>query len=185
MAEGTLEYVKRYLDLEASSDELHQLPADFYLKVAQYSQRLRRTTVSGNSEAVIRLVARQTEMLNSMVRQLLALRVEKGAKQEAFVKLLPEERYVCSAKLRSARRFDIFVDAVSSGQPSFIEYTNKRESARSTPVRFVKHVDEIIGADLRRYGPFESNDVASIPSSTADVLIAAGSAIEILTRDDS
>ena len=37
---------------------------------------------------------------------------------------------------------------------------------------------------MRKYGPFVVDDVASIPAASADILIAAGDAIEIYTRDD-
>jgi len=37
---------------------------------------------------------------------------------------------------------------------------------------------------MKHYGPYEPEDVASLPSSSADVLVAAGDAIEVHTRDD-
>jgi hypothetical protein len=45
-------------------------------------------------------------------------------------------------------------------------------------------VNELVGFDMRRYGPFEVDDVASIPAASADVLIAGGDAVEIVTRDN-
>jgi DNA replication factor GINS len=99
--------------------------------------------------------------------------------------LLPEERYVCLAQAKFRRRFDSFVEAVSSGQPSFIELAHRSESERSVTIRFTKHVNELVGLDLRRYGPFEPEDVASIPAASADILIAGGDAVEVYTRDEA
>ena len=67
---------------------------------------------------------------------------------------------------------------------TFIEFAHQTESQRSTTVKFIKHVNELIGLDMRRYGPFEADDVASIPAASADILIAGGDAIEVCTRDD-
>ena len=132
----------------------------------------------------IRLAAVQARMIESMVRELLQLRVAKAMRQGTILQLLPEERYVCSAEQKFEKRFQTLVEAISGGQPSFLEFAHMTESQRNITVRFVKHVNELVGLDLRRYGPFEPEDVASIPAASADILIAGGDAIEVTTRDD-
>jgi DNA replication factor GINS len=124
-------------------------------------------------------------MIGSMTRDLLALRAKKANQQNALLQLLPEERFVCSAQQVFQRRFDTFVEAVSTGQPSFIEHAHRTESGRSITVRFARRVGELVGFDLRRYGPFEVDDVASIPAASADVLIAGGDAVEVHTREEA
>jgi DNA replication factor GINS len=185
MPESTLDYLKRQLDLEAASPSLVPLPNDFYSKLASYSQKLRRGSGSGTSEAIVRLIGVQQRMVQSLARDLLSLRAKKAAQQSALSQLLPEERYVCSAQERFKKRFETFVEAVSSGQPSFVEFAHKSESERSVTVRFTKHVNELVGFDLRRYGPFEPEDVASIPAASADVLVAGGDAVEVYTREEA
>ena len=184
MPENTLEYLKRRLDSEGQSESLLPLPSDFYSRISSYSQKLKRSAGSGSSEISIRLIATQAKMIESMVSQLLKLRTRKAMRQSALLQLLPEERYVCSAELKFQRRFQTLVEAVSSGQPSFIEFAHLSESQRSVTVKFVKHVNELVGMDMRHYGPFEADDVASIPAASADILIAGGDAVEIYTRDD-
>ena len=184
MAETTLEYLRRRLDSEAQSEALLPLPSDFYSSLSAYSQKLKRSASSGASEVSQHLIATQSSMIESMVRQLLKLRTRKAMRQNALLQLLPEERYVCSAEQKFQRRFQTMVEAVSGGQPSFIEFAHQTESQRSVTVKFIKHVNELIGLDMRRYGPFEADDVASIPAASADILIAGGDAIEVYTRDD-
>jgi len=185
MPETTLEYLKRRLDAEARSEGLLPMPSDFYSSLAAYSQKLKRSANSGSSEISIRLTATQSRMIESMVSQLLKLRTNKAIRQNALLQLLPEERYVCSAEQKFQRRFHVFVESVSSGQPSFIEFAHLDESRRSITVRFVKRVSELVGLDMRHYGPFESDDVASIPAASADILIAGGEAVEVFTRDEA
>jgi DNA replication initiation complex subunit (GINS family) len=183
MAESTLEFVKRHLDLEAQSDTLHQLPLDFYSRVSQYTQRLKRSVGSGTSEVTARLVSRQTVMIESMARQLLSIRARKaGGSGDSLLQLLPEERYVCSAQQTFQRRLDSLVEALTDGKPSFIEFANRAEFERNTVVRFIKQTGEIVGGDFRRYGPFEENDVASLPAANAAVLIEDGDAVEVRPR---
>ncbi|MDG6983028.1 MAG: DNA replication complex GINS family protein [Nitrososphaerota archaeon] len=184
MVETTIEYLKRRLESEVQSQGLLPLPTDFYSAISNYSQKLKRSAVSGASEVSVRLIATQGRMLESMLRQLVDLRLKKAMQQNAAIQLLPEERYICSAEQRFRKRLDSFVDAVSGGRPSFVEFASLSETRRNITVRFLKKVDELVGLDLRRYGPFEVEDVASIPAANADILIAGGDAVEIYTRDE-
>jgi len=184
MSETTLENLKRRLDSESASESLTPLPSDFYSSLSTYSQKLKRSASSGASEVSVRLITTQLRMIASMVRQLLQLRTKKAMQQNALLQLLPEERYVCSAEQKFQKRFQTLVDAVASGQPSFVEFAHVSESQRSVTVRFVKRINELVGLDMRRYGPFEADDIASIPAASADILIAGGDAVEVFTRDD-
>ena len=185
MADTTLEYLKKSLDSELQNAALLQLPRDFYSKISVYSQKLRRSSGSSTSEVANRIIAKQAKMIDSMARQLLVVRAKKATQQRALLQLLPEERYVCSAQRRFQKRFDTFIEAVSAGQPSFIEFAHRSEAERSISVRFTKRVDEVVGLDLRHYGPFEAEDVASLPAANADILITSGDAVEIYTRDEA
>ncbi|MGD0319029.1 MAG: hypothetical protein ABSB56_04990 [Nitrososphaerales archaeon] len=183
MVDMTLEYLKKALDSEIQAAALLQLPSDFYSKISVYGQKLRRSAGSSASEVANRLITKQMRMIDSMARELLIIRATKATQQHAFLRLLPEERYVCSAQQKFQRRFETFTEAVSTGQPSFIEFARRRETERSVSVRLTKHIDELVGPDLRRYGPFEAEDVVSLPAADADILIAGGDAVEIYPRD--
>jgi len=183
--DSTLDYLKKQLDSETQSPALVALPQDFYSRLAAYSRKLKRSGGPGSSDLVLRLVAVQTTLIESMCRDLLSIRSAKARDQKAFLQLLPEERYVFTARRRFDRRFDAFVEALTSGQPSFIDHARKSESERSVTVRFSRQVNELVGLDLKHYGPFEPEDVASLPASNADILISAGDAVEIFTREEA
>jgi DNA replication factor GINS len=180
-----LENLKKQLDAEIQSSTLLALPRDFYSRLATYSQKLKRSGGPGSSDLVLHLIAVQTDMIESMSRDLLTSRAAKVKDQQAYLQLLPEERYVFTARRKFDRRLDAFVEALTLGQPSFIEHAKKSESERSITVKFSKHVDEVVGLDMRRYGPFEPEDVASLPAANADILILAGDAVEVFTREDA
>ena len=185
MADTILEYLRKALDSEMQAAVLLQLPSDFYSRISVYGQKLRRSAGSSTSEVANRLIVKQTRMIDSMAKQLLTVRANKAEWQHVFPQLLPEERYVYSAQQKFQKRFETFIEAVSAGRPSFIEFAHKSEAERNVSVRFTKHVDELVGLHLRRYGPFEAEDVASLPAANADILIASGDALEICTRDEA
>ena len=182
MAEITMDYLRGHLDAEEQSEKLTAVPADLYSVVAAYAQLLKRTSGSGNSEVANRLVARQTSMLDSMVRKLLETRAKKALAQGAVSQLLPEERYAVTVGEDYTARMRDFADSISSGQPSAVDLARKHEMSRSATVKFLKHVNELVGPDMRRYGPFEPEDLASIPAASADVLVASGEAVEVRSR---
>lgn len=167
-----MEQLQRHLETEEQSDKLTVLSNDLYTRVASYMQNLRRTASSNNSDITNRLIAKQMTLIEGMVNQLLSVRLKKAITQSAAQQLLPEERFLCSLDSEFQRRKKAFLDAVVSGQPSFMSMAYRNEMGRSVTVRFLKPVTEIVGFDLRRYGPFKPQDLAVVPSANADILVA-------------
>ena len=125
---------------------------------------------------------------------MLQLRLAKAEKEEAAAhdgdqptrsskNLLPEERYINDMLRQLAKKEERFVKAVVDGQPSFFTLVQRRETQRMTTVRISKRVGEIIGADLKRYGPFEVNDVARLPMGNAQVMVASKQAVPVSSDD--
>ena len=46
-------------------------------------------------------------------------------------------------------------------------------------LRFLKAIPSIIGADMKTYGPFAAEDVASVPADNAKILVKQGLAVVV------
>ena len=136
------------------------------------------------------MARKQLWLMEVMTRRLLQMRLAKAEKEEAAThedgqparsskSLLPEERYIDDMLRQLAKKEERFVKAVVDGQPSFFTLVQRRETQRMTTVRISKRVGEIMGADLKRYGPFEVNDVARLPMGNAQVMVASKQAVPI------
>jgi DNA replication initiation complex subunit (GINS family) len=191
---STIDRLREVLELEEASETLTALPADAYVKLAHYAQKLRTAASSGTEDAPGRLAKKQLWLIEVMTRRLLQLRLAKAEKEEAATdevdqprhpskNLLPEERHINDLLGQLAKKEERFVKAVADGQPSFFTLVQRRETQRMTTVRISKRVGEIIGADLKRYGPFEVNDVARLPVGNAQVMVASKQAVTISTHD--
>lgn len=191
---STVESLRQLLEFEEASETLAALEADAYVKLANYAQRLRGTAASGDQDAPGRLARKQLWLIEVMTRRLLQVRLAKAEKEQAATRevdqtrgssknLLPEERYIDDVLRQLAKKEERFVKAVADGQPSFFSLVQRRETLRMTTVRISKRVGEIIGADLKRYGPFEVNDVARLPVGNAQVMIASRQAVPVSTDD--
>src|SRR5882672_6651711 len=102
---STIQRLRQTLEWEEASEALTMMPAETYIKLAGYAQKLRATTGSNNDDASGRLAKKQLWLMEGMTRRLLHLRLVKAAKEEATTqqgdelassskKLLPEERYI-------------------------------------------------------------------------------------------
>jgi DNA replication initiation complex subunit (GINS family) len=186
---STIEKLRQLLESEETSDELTVIPADTYIKLSNYAQKLRATTGSSNEDAPGRLARKQLWLMEVMTRRLLQVRLakaEKAATHEgegqparSSKSLLPEERYIDDMLRQLSRKEERFLKAVVDGQSSFFTLVQRKETQRMTTVRISKRVGEIMGADLKKYGPFEVNDVARIPMGNAQVMVASKQAVSV------
>jgi DNA replication initiation complex subunit (GINS family) len=191
---STIERLRQALESEEASEALTALPADAYVELAHYAQKLRTATGSGNEDVPGRLAKKQLWLIEAMTRRLLQLRLAKAGKEEAAAhevgqpwhpskNLLPEERHIHDLLGQLTKKEERFVKAVADGQPSFFTLVQRRETQRMTTVRISKRMGEIMGADLKRYGPFEVNDVARLPVGNAQVMVASNQAVPVSADD--
>jgi len=57
-----------------------------------------------------------------------------------------------------------------------------KEKPRTMILRFVKEIPAIIGADMKTYGPFRPEDIASLPIENAKILVKQDVAVEVEAR---
>jgi DNA replication initiation complex subunit (GINS family) len=184
---STVERLRQVLESEEASEELTAIPADTYVRLSTYAQKLRATIGSGNDDVPGRLARKQLWLIEAMTKRLVEVRLSKARKAtredgqaaRPSKNLLPEERHIDDLLQQSVKKEERFLKAVVDGQPSFFTLVQRRETQRMTTVRISKRVGEIMGADLKRYGPFEVNDVARIPMGNAQVMVASSQAVPI------
>lgn len=177
---STIERLKQLVELEEDSEGLNALPPDTYVRLSGYAQKLRATTGPGG-DAPSRLARKQLWLIEVMTKRLLQVRLAKARERagSASNNLLPEERYIEGLAKQLTGKQDRFVRAVVDGQSSFFSLVQMREAQRMTTVRMSKRIGEIMGADLKRYGPFEVNDVARLPAGNASVMVSNKQAIHV------
>lgn len=186
---STVERLGRTLESEEAADNVLPIPADGYVRLAGYVQKLRATSGSGDEDIVGRLARKQTWLIEAMTRRLLQVRLAKAQKEATMAgdvkldNLLPEERYLRDLRATLKGKEERLVRAVADGQPSFFTLVQRREARRMTTVRMASQLGEIIGADLKRYGPFEVNDVARLPTGNAQAMVANRQAVPLQTDE--
>ena len=179
----TIEVLKQLLDAEEQSEHLTKLPTDTYVRVASYVQKLRRIGDMTADDPLSRLTRKQLSLLEGMGRQLLNRRMAKAVARQDVRELLPEEKFVCESFMEFERARSRFVKALANGQQSMFTSLQKSQMQKKVTVRFQKPLEEVVGFDLNRYGPFRVHDVAEIPAANAEVLVSNGDATIVYTKD--
>ncbi len=168
---------------ETEDPELGRLPSDFYKRAADYLKRIKEETRMLDKKTVkAGLLEHELQNAKRMLQELTLARYEKLMKLVADGQKAPddaltaEETQVATGILPFADSYKRFVTTLLQGQLSQIDGA---KTQKTVPLRFIKEVPAIIGADMKTYGPFIAEDVASVPVENAKILAKQGFAAMI------
>ena len=171
---------------EKDNPEFQPLPKGFFAELAQYMKKLREERRMLDEKTVKgRLLQQEEENVKRIAEELAKARYEKMAQAVTKGETLPasvmakEEESLYRTVSAQADSLQSFLKDVQLGR--LPQETTKNQSGL-TAVRFLKEVPEIVGADMKTYGPFKPEDVASVPRENAKTLIKQGVAAEVETR---
>jgi DNA replication factor GINS len=99
-----------------------------------------------------------------------------------YSKLTEEEKYILDAEKESERRRSDILVAIITGRPKVLESISKRVRSKQIVVRFLKPMEQFMGVDMKRYGPFRQEDVAVLPFENARSLIENNHATEVQSK---
>jgi len=168
---------------EKINEEIQPLPKDFYTRLAKYIRKiyeeqrmLDEKTVKGS------LIKKEEENVRKMMKELIQTRYEKIIRLTRKGEVAPlahlteeEERWFQESSLQF-ESFKKFSDGILQGR---IRKAKKKPKEELIVVRILREIPEIIGVDMKTYGPFKPEDIASLPAENARTLIKQGAAMEI------
>jgi len=168
---------------EKENVELQRVPKNFYAKVADYVKKIReeRRMLDKNTTKA-KLLKREFRNVKNIVEELIRLRYDKALKKSLTRETVPrdfltqEEEKLYGEILSLAEAYQVFLDDVLRGRLSHIEI---EEKPKSILLRFVQEIPAIVGSDMKTYGPFEPEDIATLPAENARILIKQGVALEV------
>jgi len=168
---------------EKKNDELQPLPKEFYTRLGEYIRQLkeeRRMLDEKTTKA--KLAIREYKNVQKMAREIITLRQRKASNIVCVSEvvhsegLAQEEERLFRQVTPSFESYQAVVKEILSGRPPHAE---DKTTLKKKVLRFVQKAPAIIGADMRTYGSFKPEDVASIPRENARVLVKQGIAVEI------
>lgn len=175
---------------ETKREELQNIPDDFLHEMKKYVNQLNKTsanpdTLSGNLTQTERLYA------NQLLQELSETRLNKIIKGELdglpinAKAMTPEEQHLHSnlRQLLTNYRHGAEILPPYARAQQLIPISRKepipfhKEEEKDTElvlVRFMQPLPAIMGIDMKAYGPFQPEEVATIPRQNAENLIKRG-----------
>ena len=178
---GHLELKELYklLKKEIETPSLQDIEPDTFKKIAAVLGNLKGQGYEG-VEAKMR--DRMTELLSQAARILIETRqtkIRSGNEPLDYSKLTDEEKYVLDGRRSSEGRVSEVIAATVKGRPKVLESISSRMRSKQIVVRFVRPIEAFVGVDMNKYGPFQQEDVASLPFENARSIIEGGAAVEV------
>lgn len=177
---------------EIDDPTLGALPPDFYAKTAEYLRRIKEEDKVLDKKSVkMNLLLHEAQNVERMLKELLDLRYKKIIKTITKNQKVPSD-LLTAEEAGMGQTFAAFTADyqkltrnLMEGQQTqaipVVKVITRSEappptSKRST-VRFLKNIPAIMGADMKSYGPFVAEDVASLPPQNAQILVKQGLAV--------
>jgi DNA replication factor GINS len=168
---------------EYENRKLGKLPSNFYSRAAEYLGKLKEEGRMLDKRSVkAQLLKGETRNVKRMVYELIRIRYRKifnkAARDEKIASdfLATEEKKMYMGVLPLAEAFRSFTEKILRGHASEVSVEQQR---KKTVVRFLEKTPSIIGLDMETYGPFELEDVASLPVQNCKILVKKGLAERI------
>ncbi|MGH1565983.1 MAG: hypothetical protein ACRBB5_00820 [Nitrosopumilus sp.] len=167
---------------ETENDSLLELDPNFYRDLSDFIGNLRKQEFDGPEN---KIKDTMIEMITELTSLLIHIRLDKILKSLDLETeyLLDEEKFILDSQEEQQERTEMILSATINGKSKFLESLAQNHKIKRIVIRFLSQVDEIIGVDLEKYGPFNPEDIATIPYENAQALIAKKIATKIRWED--
>lgn len=165
---------------ELKNKELEKLSSDFIQKITNYLKEIvKEQKMLDKKTAKANLLRIEERNVKRMLNDIMKIRYKKligRAKEGGETRgLLPIEEKVYSNLIAASETYQTLTKELLHG---------RRERAEETAFKFailriLKNVPQIVGSDMKVYGPFKAEDIAALPIGNAKILVKQGMAVEI------
>jgi DNA replication factor GINS len=168
---------------EKENPDIQPLSKDFYSRLNEHLAKAKEQSRMLDEKTVrAKILIREAKNVRKMVNELISLRQQKIVRAMLAGEAVPtdrlplEEGIFAKGIAPSLESFQMLPKELLSGR---LQPESSTQRPKHKVLRFLKETPSIIGADMKAYGPFKPEDVASIPQENAKILVKQGTAVEI------
>lgn len=168
------------------SEEVQPLDHSFLRELSEYFGKMREELRMLDENTLrCRMLRMELEKAQELASSLLETRLNKIVWNTITGKSIPQN-HLTKTETKIYRKLLEAYDNYESLKRGILEGKNSLEAAlkdysesEKVMVRFKTNIPSIVGVDMRTYGPFEPEDVATLPRENAEALIRKGAAVKI------
>ena len=177
-----INYLHTIVLRETETDSILEVDPNFYRDLSDFIGNLKKQEYDGIESKIKQSLIDMTSELASLF---LHVRLEKtiGSDDMDYTNLLDEEKFILDSEGQKRERTEMIYSATINGKSKFLESISQNHKTKTIVLRFLKDVEEIVGVDLEKYGPYQPEDIATLPYENAQALISKKVATKIHWED--
>ena len=185
-----LDFIMELLKKETQIPKIQAISPDVYKKIAKMIKELSVQKYEGiesdvHHELIKLLVLSTKSLIELRTRKLLensnanANLSYPSLSTDDYSKLTDEEKYIFEEERKISQRKDLIIQSLIDGNVNNLDSLSRIIRSKMIIIRFLEPIDQFMGVDMEKYGPFIKEDVAILPFENARSLIERKVAIEI------
>lgn len=179
----TLEMAYNILLKEYQISSLQEIPYDTYQRLAITIGNLKAKEYDVLEKRIVQKIIENLSIISNL---LLQIRIEKILKgninsnlEIGYSKMTDEEKFIIDGEIQSKRKRKEIMTLITNGQPKILEKITDTIKQKKLLIMFIKPMEQFVGVDMYKYGPFKIEDVANLPFENALSLVNNKIATEI------
>ena len=179
----TLEMAYNILLKEYQISSLQEIPYDTYQRLAITIGNLKAKEYDLLEKRIVQKIIENLSIISNL---LLQIRIEKILKgninsnlEIGYSKMTDEEKFIIDGEIQSKRKRKEIMTLITNGQPKILEKITYTIKQKKLLIMFIKPMEQFVGVDMYKYGPFKVEDVANLPFENALSLVNNKIATEI------
>ena len=179
----TLEMAYSILLKEYQISSLQEIPYDTYQRLAITIGNLKAKEYDIIENKIVQKIIENLSIISNL---LLQTRIEKiligninSNLEIGYSKMTDEEKFIIDGEIQSKRNKKEITTLISNGQSKILEKIIGRIKQKKLLIMFIKPMEQFVGVDMYKYGPFKVGDVANLPFENALSLVNNKIASEI------
>ena len=179
----TLEMAYNILLKEYQISSLQEIPYDTYQRLAITIGNLKAKEYDIIENKIVQKIIENLSIISNL---LLQTRIEKIMIVNinynldiVYSKITDEEKFIIDVEIQSKINKKEITTLISNGQSKILEKIIGRIKQKKLLIMFIKPMEQFVGVDMYKYGPFKVGDVANLPFENALSLVNNKIASEI------
>jgi len=179
----TLEMAYSILLKEYQISSLQEIPYDTYQRLAITIGNLKAKEYDIIENKIVQKIIENLSIISNL---LLQTRIEKimignlnSNLEIGYSKMTDEEKFIIDGEIQSKRNKKEITTLISNGQSKILEKIIGKIKQKKLLIMFIKPMEQFVGVDMYKYGPFKISDVANLPFENALSLVNNKIASEI------
>lgn len=184
----TLEMAYNILLKEYQISSLQEIPYDTYQRLAITIGNLKTKEYDLLEKRIVQKIIENLSIISNL---LLQIRIEKILRgninsnlEMGYSKMTDEEKFIIDGEIQSKRKRKEIMTLITNGQPKILEKITDTIKQKKLLIMFIKPMEQFVGVDMYKYGPFNVEDVANLPFENALSLVNNKIATEIASIFD-